>query len=154
MVALADTDACQLATVEAARALLLLVPIEHAGALVERLFDESGRERTAVLADLAVGFGRIELADRDPVDAELARRFVEHRLKRRNELVLAGTALRSRRRRVGEHGHRAVAHGLGLIEHRKTIAGGPEIAGALVRAGLLHDIEIGGDQPAVGAKAE
>ena len=70
-----------------------------------------------------------------------------------DELVLAGTALWSDRRRIGEHRHGAPAHGLGLVEHRERIAGGAEIAGAQMRPVLLHDVEVGGDQLAVGSRS-
>ncbi len=99
-------------------------------------------------------FGRVHAPDRQPVDAELPRRLVHHRLEDRHELVLAGSALRTDGRRVGEHGHRAPTHRIGLIDHRERIAGGAEVAAADMRAVLLHDVEVGGDELAVLAEAE
>ena len=154
MVALPNADAGQLAAIALAGAGFLFVPVEHGRALVQRLLDEGGRERAAIRADLAGGLRRVELADRNPVDAELACRLVEDGFERRHELVLAGTALRARGRRIREHRHAAIAHRLRLVEHRETYAGRAEVAGALVRAGLLHDVEVGGEELAVGTEAE
>src|SRR5262245_53620676 len=154
VIALADTDAGHLATVALARAGLLLVPVEHPRALVERLLDEGRRDRAAVRADLAARVRRIGRADRNAVDAELACRLVHDWLDRGRELVLARPALRARGWRVGENRHGAIAHGGGLVEEREAVAGRAEVAGALMRAGLLHDVEVGGQNLAVGRKAE
>src|SRR5205807_2671996 len=45
VVALTNPDAGHLAAVALARTSLLLIPLEHARALVERLLEEGGRER-------------------------------------------------------------------------------------------------------------
>jgi len=56
--------------------------------------------RALIAADLAGGIGRINLADRHPVDTQLPRRLIDHRLDRRHELVLTRPTLRAARRRV------------------------------------------------------
>ena len=66
----------------------------------------------------------------DSVDAQLARRLVDHRLDRGHQLVLAGAALRSAQWRVGQHRDRPEAHRGRLIHERQRIAGGAEIAAA------------------------
>src|ERR1700733_2449636 len=124
MVTLTDADAGHLVPIAPTRPLLLCIPVEHGCALVERLLDKGRGERPTILADLAVGVRRIDLTDRDPVDAEFARRLIHHGLERGHELVLAGTALWSGRRRIGEHRHGAIAHGLGLVEEGGIYAGG------------------------------
>src|SRR5712671_1797377 len=103
MVALADADAGDLATVALGRTGLLLLPVEHGRTLVQGLLDEGRRERTAVGPDLAVGFRSIDLADRNAVDAEVACRLVHDRFDRGDKLVLARPALWAGRRRVGQH---------------------------------------------------
>ena len=90
-------------------------------------------------------FGRVDAPDRHPVNAELARGLVDHRLEHGDELVLARSALRADRRRVGQHRHGAPAHRRRLIDHRQRVAGGAEIAAADVRAVFLHDVEVGGE---------
>src|SRR5215813_5600674 len=95
MVALPNADAGHLAAVALARAGLLLVPVELLRALVERLLHEGRRERSAVRSDLAARIRRVDLADRDAVDLQLARDLVHDRLDDGDELVLARTALRT-----------------------------------------------------------
>src|SRR5262249_59854552 len=53
-----------------------------------------------------------------------------------------------------QHRHAAIAHGGGLVEDREAVAGGAEVAGALMRPGLLHDVKIGGENLAVGREAK
>src|SRR5215467_1541401 len=154
VIALADADAGHLAAVALARAGLLLVPVEHARALVERLLDEGGRDRAAVRADLVLRLRRVGRADRDAVDAELARRLVHDWLDGGRELVLARPALRAGGWRVGQHRHGAIAHGGGLVEEREAVAGRAEVAGALMWTGLLHDVEVSGEDLAVGREAK
>src|SRR5262245_62537226 len=154
MVALPDAEAGHLAAIALARAGLLLLPVELLRGLVERLLPDGGRKWATVGADLAARVRRVDLADRDAVDAELARHLVHDRLDDGNELVLAWSALRACWRRVGQHGHGAIAHGGGLVDDRETVAGRAEVAGALMRASLLHDVEVGGQDLAVGRKAE
>src|SRR5262249_24832521 len=68
--------------------------------------------------------------------------------------VLARAALRTRRWRVGQYRHAAIAHGGGLVEHREAVAGRAEITGALMRTGLLHHVEVSGEDLAVGREAK
>src|SRR5262245_43226402 len=154
VIALADADAGDLVAGALSGADLLLLPVEHGGGLIERLLDEGRRERAAIGADLAARVGRVDLADRDAVDLQLARHLVHDWLDDGHELVLARTALRARGWRVGQHRHAAIAHGGGLVEDREAVAGGTEVAGALMRPGLLHDVEIGGENLAVGREAK
>src|SRR5262245_32479247 len=129
MVALSDADAGHLAAVALARAGLLLLPVEHLRALVERLLHEGRRERATVRTDLAARVWCVDLADRDAVDAKLARHLVHDRLDDGHELVLARPALRARGWRVGQHRRAAIAHSGGLIDDRKTVAGRAEVTG-------------------------
>src|SRR5262249_30617923 len=77
----------------------------------------------------------------------------EH-LDDRSELIFSGTALWPHRRRVGEHRNGTPPHCPRLIEDRQCIAGSAEVTTADVGAVFLHEIEVGGQNLAVGRKAE
>ena len=83
VIALADADAGHLGAVALAGLFLLLLPLEHLGALVQRLLLEGAGQGTAIGADLGGRVGRIHAPDREPVDVELLRRLVDHRLEDR-----------------------------------------------------------------------
>src|SRR5437588_11425627 len=76
VVALAGADADHFRAVALARQRLALAPLEHGRGLVQRLFLEGAGQRATVLADLAVRVRRIDPADGDPVNIELARLLV------------------------------------------------------------------------------
>ena len=64
----------------------------------------------ALLGELRVLVGRVDLADVQPVELELACGLVDERLDRDGELVLARPALRPARRRVDDDIEAAPAH--------------------------------------------
>src|SRR5262245_6701597 len=94
VIALADADASHLGSVALARLLLFFFPLEHLGALAEGFLHEGARYRALVGAHLARRFRRIDAADSEPIDAELARRLVDHRLDELCELIFSGIVLR------------------------------------------------------------
>src|SRR5215472_9397967 len=103
MEGLSDADAGDLGILAPAAAPFALLPAEELGALVERLGEIGAGQRVALFADLAPGVGRVDAADRDAVEPQLARRLVDQRLDCRRGLVLAGPALRAARRGIGQN---------------------------------------------------
>src|SRR5215467_15699592 len=149
MIALADADAGHLAADALAGLFLLLLPLEHLGSLVERLLLEGAGDRALIGTHLARRLRRVDPADREPIDAKLARCLVDHRLDDRCELIFSRTTLWPNRRRVSEHRDGAPPHCGRLIKDRQCVAGSAEVATADVRTVFLHDVEVGCEQFAV-----
>src|SRR5216684_8936000 len=99
----ADPDADHLGAAPLAAELDLFIPLEALGALLQRLLEEGAGEVFPLLAVLAAAVGRIDHADGEAVDVELARGLVEDRLHGKRGLVLARPALWATERRIGEH---------------------------------------------------
>ena len=96
-----DADAANLRTDSLAALGLARVPVEHLGALIKRLLDERARRVAALTArirraELRLSFRRVDLADRDLIDAELPRGLRDDRLHQHDPLHAARLALRAR----------------------------------------------------------
>src|SRR5579872_3357316 len=151
----ADADTDHLVAVALPGKLLLLFPVEQLTTLDERIFQiRAGQLALGVLALEAVVVRRIDAADLQPVHAELARGFVEQRLDRHRRLVFSGTALRTARWRVGEHGRATPAHRLRLVDDLRRFAGIAEVPETDVRAVVLDDENVQGGDTAVFGKPD
>src|SRR6266850_1526681 len=116
-----DAAAAHPRAVAHAAARLALVPLEHLRALVERFLDEAaGRVRPVAArvrrAELRLARRRVDLADLDLIDTELACRPGHERFHQDDALHPARLALRAARRRVGDRRHAAPPHRLGLVQ--------------------------------------
>ncbi|GBF26346.1 hypothetical protein MnTg02_01384 [bacterium MnTg02] len=98
--------------------------------------------------------GSIELADLDPIEAQLAGPFVDQRLDGHGDLVLAGPALRAARRRVCQDRNAAPAHGFRLEDNRSGAAGIAEVPKADIRTIVMHHIEVDSGDPSVRSKTD
>ena len=93
--------------------------------------------------------GWSEDPDRDLVESEFASGLVQDGFNRRSDLILAGTTLRSSRRRVRLNRDPPITHRERLIKNRDRTRRRAEIAPARVRAVLLNDRQIDGSDTAV-----
>ncbi len=154
VIRLADSDSRHLRPLALAAARDALLPVETRGSLVQRIVEIGAGDRPPVRSDLRDRRRGVDLAKLQPVDLQVARRLVHQGLEHARDLVLAGTALRRARRRVGINRHAAPAHRFGVVNDGKRIGGIAKIPKAVVRAAVLHDVHIGREQPAVRAEAE
>src|SRR4029453_15099134 len=136
----ADRDAAAAHFVALAHAAsrFAFIPLEHLGALIKRLLDETTSGIGSIAAcvsgtELRLAGRRVDLADLDLVDAELAWGFGDHRLHQHDSLHAARLALRPARRRVGDRRDATPAHRLGLKQQRREAAGRVAIVARSVR---------------------
>ena len=151
---LTDADADHLRSTPPTALRLFGLPIELPRALVQRVAQVRARDGTLIAAVARSVVRRVDASDRDLVQAELTRRFVDDRLDRSGDLVLARTALRTPRRRVGQHPDPAEAHRQRGIHDGDGAGCAREVAEPRVRAVLLHDVQVGHRDAAVAAEAE
>ncbi len=154
VVRLAYAHARDLGTLALAAARQSLLPVEARRALVQGIVEVGARDGPAVGAHLRAHRRRVDLAQLQPVDIELAGRLVHQGLEDAGDLILTGAALRRARRRVGVDRYAAPAHRLGLVDDRERIGGVAKIPESVVCAAVLDDVHVGREQPAVGAEAE
>src|SRR5207244_12791333 len=99
-----------------------LAPFELFRAAVECLLEEcTGGMLPLALHDgseLGLALRTVDTSNRDLVEAGRPRGFGDDRFDDGDPLETAWRALRAPRRRVGQHGDSAAAHGLGLVEER------------------------------------
>ena len=145
----ADADADGLGAAAGRAQLRPFLPAEHLRAKIQRLAREATRHRALGGAEPAVVSGGVHPPDVEPVDPQLACGLVDDGLEHGHDLGAARSPLCRARRGVGVHRYRAEAHVLGLVAERRHRAGGVEVAGAAVGAGVLNDVEVDGGDPAV-----
>ena len=93
--------------------------------------------------------GRVDLADGDAIDVQLARGLVDHRLEHHRSLQAARSALRGGRRRIGRHRDAAEAHVRHLIHQRRVVGRRRVIALAAIRARGFDDEHVTGGDAAI-----
>src|SRR5258706_10885501 len=147
------TDADHLGAAPLAAELDLFVRIEALGPLLQRLLEERAGEVFPLLAVLASAVGRIDHADGEAIETELARRLVEDRLHGERGLVLAWAALWAAERRIGEHRNALPAHRQRLVDDRQRVAEILKIPEADIGAVFGDHIGVHGGAPAVGPGA-
>ena len=143
----ADTDDFRSLPLPATRAFFF--PIKGFGTLLQRITLIRARNRALVTVVFTVVVRRVNAPDRDLVESEFASGLVQDGFNRRSDLILAGTTLRSSRRRVRLNRDPPITHRERLIENRDRTRRRAEIAPARVRAVLLNDRQIDGSDTAV-----
>src|SRR4030095_5822531 len=141
----ADRDAAAAHFVALAHAAsrFAFIPLEHLGALIKRLLDETTSGIRSIAAcvsgtELRLAGRRVDLADLDLVDATLARTLRDPRLHQPATLDASRVAARAWSRRVGGRRVAAPAHRLGLKQQRREAAGRVAVVARSVRSAFDH----------------